>query len=765
MSASWLRQLAFGVRLACRGGVTGWTRVALTATAVGLGVAFLLLAASVPNLLEARDTRVAARVDDAQDPDLPDGTLLVVMTDTEFRGVTIRGRLLQPQSAAAPTPPGVSALPKAGEMVVSPALAELLAEPGGALLRARLDYQVVGRIADEGLAGPGEFAYYAGGDRLDGKAGVRRVAAFGNPYPSPGPDPRLILMAVVAFVVLLAPVAIFIAAAVRFGGESRERRLAALRLMGADLAMTRRFAAGEALAGGLLGLGVGAVIFLAGRQLVDRFTLWDISAFPADVRPSLPLTALIAVAVPALAVGVALGVLRKVAIEPLGVVRRAGQGRRRLWWRLLPPVAGLALLAPMLAGLVDTDGQLARVQVGGGAVLMLMGVATLLPWLVEAVVRRLGGGGLSWQLAIRRIQMDSASAARLVSGVAVAVAGAIALQTFVAGMESAFTDATGADLSRAQVTAALNEGATPARAREISGRFSATPGVRSVTSVAYTDVDLPDTDNYSSLVVGSCAELRELARISRCRSGDTFIVESARDEHDTVDTAEPPRPGARVTALGTGWTIPATATQVKARTLPDGSTWNRTILATPAAVPALAAKPLRLRYFIDLDQTRPDTGELVRNTAAQVSPLMAVYGIREVKVDSKFSGILRGTLVGTVALLLLIGTSMLATTLDQLRERRALLAALTAFGAKRGALTRATLWQMAVPVALGLVPAVLAGTALGVALLAMLGFPLHVSLTQLLVTVAAGAGVVALVTLASLPVQLRLMRPDGLRVE
>ncbi|MGI5489093.1 FtsX-like permease family protein [Microtetraspora malaysiensis] len=762
MSASWLRQLAFGVRLACRGGATGWTRVALTATAVGLGVAFLLLAASVPNLLEARDTRGSARVEDAQDPDRLDSTLLVAATDTEFRGVSIRGRLLQPQKPTAPTPPGVSALPKAGEMVVSPALAELLAEPGSALLRARIDYRVVGRIADEGLTGPGEFAYYAGSDRLDGKAGVRRLAAFGDPYPSPGPDPRLILMAVVAFVVLLAPVAIFIAAAVRFGGESRERRLAALRLMGADLAMTRRFAAGEALAGGLLGLGVGAVIFLAGRQLVDRFTLWDISAFPADVRPSLPLAALIAVAVPALAVGVALGVLRKVAIEPLGVVRRAGQERRRLWWRLLPPVAGLALLAPMLAGLVDTEGQLARVQVGGGAVLLLMGVATLLPWLVEAVVRRLGGGGLSWQLAIRRIQMDSASAARLVSGVAVAVAGAIALQTFVAGMESAFTDETGADLSRAQVTAELNEGATPARAREISGRLSTTPGVRSVMSVAHTMARLPDTDNYSSLVVGSCANLRELAQISRCRSGDTFIVESAQDEHGTV---EPPSPGARVTALETDWTIPATATQVKARTLPDGSTWNRAILATPAAVPALAAKPLLLRYFIDLDQTRPDTGELVRNTAAQVSPMMAVYGIREVKVDSKFSGILRGTLVGTVALLLLIGTSMLATTLDQLRERRALLAALTAFGTKRGTLTRATLWQMAVPVALGLVPAVLAGTALGVALLAMLGFPLHVSLSQLLVTVAAGAGVVALVTLASLPVQLRLMRPDGLRVE
>lgn len=61
-------------------------------------------------------------------------------------------------------------------------------------------------------------------------------------------------MVLVVFVVLLTPVAVFIAAAVRFGGERRDRRLAALRLVGSDRSMTRRIAAGEALAGALLGL-------------------------------------------------------------------------------------------------------------------------------------------------------------------------------------------------------------------------------------------------------------------------------------------------------------------------------------------------------------------------------------------------------------------------------------------------------------------------------------------------------------------------------
>ncbi|GIH71798.1 FtsX-like permease family protein [Sphaerimonospora thailandensis] len=762
--AGWVRQLAFGVRLAFRGGATGWTRVALTATAVGLGVAFLLLAASVPNLLSARDARESARVDYLQHLERRgDDTLLLGFVDTQFHGIRIRGRLLQPEGPAAPVPPGLTALPRPGEMVVSPALAALLSAPGSELLRTRLDYRIVGQIEDEGLSGPGEFAFYAGSDRLEGWSGVQRLNAFGDPTPGDGLSPRLMLLVIVAFVVLLTPVVIFIAAAVRFGGESRDRRLAALRLMGADRRMTRRYAAGEALAGGLLGLAVGVVLFLAGRQLIGRFTLWDISVFPADARPSLPLAVSIAGAVPALAVTVSLGVLRKIAVEPLGVVRRSAQGRRRLWWRLLLPFAGLALLAPLFGGRADTDGQLARVQVGGGAVLLLVGVVTLLPWLVEAVVRRIGGGGgVSWQLAVRRIQLDSASSARLVSGVAVAVAGAIALQTLVAGVESVSVQDTGADLHRAQVNVVLSEGATFAEAKKITSRFAATPGVRSVTGTATSIGLVAGTDQDVPFIMGACPDLREMAEITRCRPGDVFITEH---DPESSDAPEPPRPGQQVTVEDATWTIPATVTRVKGRRSPDGGVWRGAVLATPEAAADLAAKPLRLSLYLGLDRSDPDAVELVRNTAAEISPLTQVYGIQEVQVDDKFAGIVRGILVGTVAILLLIGASMLATTLDQLRERRALLAALTAFGARRGMLTRATLWQMAVPVALGLVPAVLIGTGLGLALLAMLGLPLHVSPANLLVTVSAGAGVVALVTLASLPVQLRLMRPEGLRTE
>ena len=48
------------------------------------------------------------------------------------------------------------------------------------------------------------------------------------------------LLGVVGTAVMLTPVLVFLSAAVRTGGEQRDRRLAALRLMGADHAATRR---------------------------------------------------------------------------------------------------------------------------------------------------------------------------------------------------------------------------------------------------------------------------------------------------------------------------------------------------------------------------------------------------------------------------------------------------------------------------------------------------------------------------------------------
>ena len=132
---------------------------------------------------------------------------------------------------------------------------------------------------------------------------------------------------------------------------------------------------------------------------------------------------------PLTAIGATVLALRKVVVEPLGVVRGSPRRVRRVAWRLVPPRSALAAARRRSTGATRRSRRLA-------VVLLLAGVATLLPWLVEATVRRLDGGSVPWQLAIRRLQLDSGASARVVAGIAVAVAGAIALQTLFSGVEA-----------------------------------------------------------------------------------------------------------------------------------------------------------------------------------------------------------------------------------------------------------------------------------------------------------------------------------------
>ncbi len=771
----WSRDLGMGARFAMTGGREAWVRVLLTAVGVGLGVALLLLTTSIPSALSSRHDRERDRNDMTFRSTVmkrSDRTLLVGSTDTTYRSADVRGRLLRPEGDRAPLPPGLRTFPHPGEMVVSPALDRLLKSADGALLRDRLPYRVTGTIADSGLIGPHELAYYAGSDSLSvaGKPSgrIERIDAFGSKSPSESMDPVLLLLILIVFVVLLMPVGVFIAAAVRFGGERRDRRLAALRLVGADGRMTRRVAAGEAMAGALLGLVLGAGFFLLGRQLAGLIDLFEISVFPGDLSPAPALVALVAVSVPAAAVGVTLFALRGVVIEPLGVVRTARPPKRRLWWRLLLPLGGLALLYPMV-GQGRDNGNFNESMVIGGVILLLVGVTALLPWVVEAVVSRLNSGGVAWQLAIRRLQLSSGTAARMVNGIAVAVAGAIALQMLFAGVEGDYTKPSAKDLSRAQMSVTV-----PAAVAldEAAGKLRRTEGVRTVIalSTAYAGERRKEADLSVAVTVGDCTALREVAELPSCKDGDVFAVQHAQYDNDTPKLA---RPGRTIyidpsynggAASQAPFTLPHAIRKVEGREDPTG--YDRGgILVTRGALPRSAAGALQGEVYVRLDRSVPDVNERVRNTAASIGPFAEAMTWAASEQSRRFTSIRTGLFVGATCVLFLIGASLLVSQLEQLRERRKLLSALVAFGTRRRTLSMSVLWQTAIPIALGLALASVVGLTLGTVLLKMTNTPVRVDWPSMLSMTGIGAGVVLLVTLLSLPPLIRLMRPDGLRTE
>ncbi|MFG2135736.1 FtsX-like permease family protein [Streptomyces sp. NPDC048650] len=778
--ASWARDLAMGVRFAAGGGREGWVRTILTAVGVGLGVMLLLGAASVPHIMEGRQQRSDARNPIGVGTHPPSAhSLVLAPVETTFRGDPVRGVLLRADGPGSSVPPGVSALPRPGEMVVSPALRDLLASPEGRLLRERLPFKIAGTIGDPGLVGPGELTYYAGHASLTAGDSAYRATGFGASGTASAMGPELTLLVIVACVVLLMPVAVFIATAVRFGGERRDRRLAALRLVGADVPTTRRTAAGEALFGAVCGLLVGGVLFLAVRQLIGAVTLWDVNAFPFDVTPDPALAALVVSAVPVVAVLVTLFALRGVAIEPLGVVRGGTHRRRRLWWRLPLPLAGAALL--WFFGKPRADGAVVHTEViAGGAVLFLVGITVLLPWLVEVVVGRLRGGPVPWQLATRRLRLSSSGAARAVSGVTVAVTGAIALQLFFAAVQSDFMKVTGQDADRAQLEVAL-PGKDIATARKMIGEFRATRGVRGVLATVHGSAGRPgplrageDFVPSTEVTVGDCATLRELAHTGECRDGDVFIVRDAGRTVDDGYLAKTARPGARVLlnrdaatdrapARPQLWTIPKASRVVPSRRDPTGQE-GFGIFATPGALDTTALADPVARAMVRIDPGVPDAVEYARNTAARIDPATDVLALQNLTRDKQFASVRTGLLVASTATLALIAVSMLVSTLEQLRERRRLLSVLVAFGARRRTLAWSVLWQTAVPVALGLFLSVTAGVGLGVVLLRMAGKS-GIAWSVIWPPVAAGGVLVVAVTLLTLPSLWRMMRPDGLRTE
>ncbi|MGW2226558.1 FtsX-like permease family protein [Streptomyces formicae] len=781
-AAAWVRDLGMGMRFATGGGREGWIRTILTAVGVGLGVALLLGAASVPNMMQNRDDRSVARTPHSSFDGGPvkasDSTVVIRNTGTTFHGKSPTGVVLRADGKNPALPPGLDKIPGPDEMVVSPAMRDLLDDPANKLLKERFsDYRVTGTIGKAGLLSPVELYYYVGSDKITATGNNYRVQSFGQDNSLPL-DPFLMALVVLICVVLLTPVAIFIGTAVRFGGDRRDRRLAALRLVGADSRAVRRIAAGEALFGALLGLVVGAALFLLLRELVGVVDMTNVSAYPTDMVPSPGLVALVAAGVPVSAVLVTLISLRSVAIEPLGVFRGTKQRKRRLWWRLVLPVLGIGIL--LYSGRIDRDMGNEAVNVtaiAAGSALSLIGLSALLPWLVEAVVGRLRGGPVPWQLAVRRLQLTTGTASRAVSGITVAVAGAVALQMMFASMHDDFNEITGQDTTRAQLTVRSGKASGPLTQQMIDD-FAATKGVTKVIGTVQALVTRPDGKKVNDLTpttevtIGTCATLRELAHLRSCEDGDAFVVHTGSKEQDGwVDqTARPgkpvnigPDPDFNENAKQVLWTLPKDTRTVDARNNPSGRKIDG-IFATPSAIDIKKLDDASTTSWVQTDPKVADAEEYVRNTAARIDPFIGVDTLKSVDRDKQYASIARGLQIGASATMALIAASMLVSMIEQLRERKRLLAVLTAFGTRRSSMGWSLLWQTALPVALGLGLAIVGGLGLGVVMTRMIDKGVTDWWSFLPLT-GAGAAMVLAVTLLSLPPLRRMMRPDGLRTE
>ena len=266
------------------------------------------------------------------------------------------------------------------------------------------------------------------------------------------------------------------------------------------------------------------------------------------------------------------------------------------------------------------------------------------------------------------------------------------------GAQARFQKDTGADPA-ARRSCAFREPrrsvtAVPQDARR---RLRGVDGVRSVAALAST------TGGPGRLAyVGPCAALRELAGVTTAA---------------TATCSSPTSAARRARVRRQTWRCPG------ADAGPDPRGPDRLERDGVFTTPGAAAAPTPGAYVSRSCAPHPPTrtpSRAVRNAAAALDPLIARPGAARSRTDAPVRAAAPRDVGGASIVIGLIGFSLLLTALEQLRERRRLLAVLVAFGTRRSTLSWSLLWQSAVPVALGLVVALATGIGLGAILLRMI---------------------------------------------
>ncbi|PPK64546.1 FtsX-like permease family protein [Actinokineospora auranticolor] len=758
---SWLNDLAIGVRLAVGGGRTALARFVLSTIGIGLAVAVLLLASSVGPILDARDVRATAN----QPIYLPVAGVAptrYMETSTEFRSTRIGVTYLQAFGATSPVPIGIPRLPGTDEMFVSPAMADLLADP---LLRERFPQRIAGVIDRAGIKDPLKAQAYLGADDLPAREVGATQTAYGFRQGSHVAymDAGLLLLLLLGTIAILVPVFIFLVSSTRIAGAERDRRLSALRLAGAGDRQVRRIAAAESLVSAGAGLALGGGLFLLGREVAGGISLMGSSVYSSDIVPVWWLAVLVVLSAPVLAVFAAQFALRRTIIEPLGVVRRSTPVNRRIAWRLAMIAVGVLLLLWRGGEFLDNT-WVWSVLVATGVTLLLLGVPALLPWVVERTVRGLRGGSTSWQLAVRRLQLDSGTSSRVVSGVVVVLAGAIALQAMLLSQARirSFSGSTWDGESTVLSVSAVGQVAP-----EVEKALAATPSAHAWSRADTVDVQIPGlTHSYTQVV-------------------DCSIVAAVYGFHGCVDGHIYAQPGLDITGLEQGKEVAVLSTDSKERAV-SRIRWTvpvpvervsfaarvnqefPALLITRAAMPDAPRTRDQVGFYALPDPNATDATDRIRAALGPLGWQVSVYERRAsfLRDDQEtYLTIRTGLLIGSVFTLLLAGVSLLVLAVEHIRERRRPLAVLAAGGVPNGVIARSLLWQIALPIGLGVVVAVGVGVTLAALTAQIVDGPVILDWLTIGVMTGAAAALVLLVSLLTLPFLRSATRLESLRTE
>ena len=708
-------------------------RIVLMGMGAMFGVTAVLGVLSIPSVVLAQADRLGAQeVVWNQEPGaLPGYTTPLgarFWGQTSNRWIPSAQRSLVVHSVGAvpsgtPIPLWLDRYPEPGEIAVSPELAEHLGnDPGG--FGRRFPQEIIQILPDEILVSPDQlFAVVGVGvDPLAPQnSGVFPVKQLGGDEANyQGPGFRAVrVMVVMGAIFVLLPMLVFVATSARLSARTRQRRLAALRIIGMTTPQAAAVAAFEVAFASFAGALVGVVLWRALIPLSEKVGLGPLRWFASDVSVPFNNIVVLVVGVVLLSTVVALSGSLRAFSNPLQERASAGPsasvGLRRL--RVLPLGVGIALL--VWAAAAPTETNVWFMIFAAGNIAVGIGVYTFLPVLTSTLGRRLAKRAHSpaMRIAGRRLSHDPAAAARVVVGVLTLVLIVGFGQMLMVVIEwGATRNDPSPDAGTLQSVSILYADADTESIRSIDGVNLAFPIVGSLT-------------RGSSVLIASCSEMKQIAAVSseNCddnklqplnRSGDSeaihdLIPDIALADRFDFETNGSSRPDAHY------------------RIHPD-------LLPRTIDVPH--------SWYIELNQDK----ESFVNTIVGMSP---TADIRETAIhDRGRQASTYGALINTatiVALLLSLGATLTVLT-DRCLERRRTSNQLLALGLAPTTLRKTEAIWVATPLASGLTIAVLLALFSGFSGLRLTGEWLAVPTQEIATVVIIGATCAAATALTAI---------------
>lgn len=397
------RDLALGLRLALPRGRAETLRCALVVVGVAGCVAVVLFLAALPGAVRAREARqVALTPTPVQDGwswttarSVAGGEFFAAQWELTMGGHPVHGEdLFVPDPSSTPLPPGVARFPGPGELVVSPALAGLLAD--GTAGPPAVHGRVVGEIAPDGLLGPDDLRFYRGtaaptAPMADGPLLGTAATGWGHDLATwemgvvdPADRATTVVLLGGSAVTGLVAVGLMILLA-RLDGVSAVRQSVALRLIGVSTARRRRVGAFRGALRALIAVALGVVGFAVLRAGAGQWRLGSSAFFPSDLP--VPAAASVLVAVLAGAVMIRVGTRPPHRADPA----TGGAAPPRPFGAQLAVLLTASItvaLAWSAGGDLRDSGRLVLGTMTLALVSVLGAVAVLVPWLVDVMVDR-----------------------------------------------------------------------------------------------------------------------------------------------------------------------------------------------------------------------------------------------------------------------------------------------------------------------------------------------------------------------------------------